>query len=197
MKCNILYTTEEIMEIQAQKGKPLELLIDHVVEKLFKCKAYTGTVYNFVLKKGGTKQDSMDVIQDSLIVLVKTLTRGTFKGKSSIENYTYGISKKLWLNKLKTYRHKHVVSIESEGKNDEMVEGTPLLDLETLERKKILWENLNKLGQICIKALELMALSFSHHEIAEEMGWTVERSRKHRSKCLEKLRNELRKDGRL
>lgn len=198
MKCPNNYRLEEILKIQKEKGKQLELLINHIVETLCKCKAYTDTVYNHIRNNGGNEQDSQDIIQESLLKLIKVLKRGNFRGESSIENYTYGISKNLWRDKQKSYRNKNVSNQGINIDRNEVDTKTPQSELEVNERKKILWKLTDKLGPTCKKVLKFLALGFSHQEIALEFeNWTEEKSRKQRSICKQKLRTLIQKDSKL
>ena len=64
-------------------------------------KKYFGYTRKFVLENKGNLEDAEDVFQDALIILYEKLYDDHFKAYTCLANYVTGISKNLWLKKLR------------------------------------------------------------------------------------------------
>lgn len=194
MICKIKYSTKEIVEIQKKKGIQLEILIDHVVTKLYECKSFTSMVLKYVTRNKGQEEDSSDIIQEALLALVLILKNNKFRGDASIENYTFSICKKLWLSKIKRSIFSKTIHLGIKVGPERVDNDNPESELETNEIKKKLWKKIDQLGPQCKELLRLMSLGFSHQEIAAKFNWERLKSRKQRSRCKLLLRNLIQND---
>ena len=194
MSCPIKYSTAEVIAASKKGGLELEKVINHVIEVLYQCRSFVGTVYRHVKKNRGNQQDGEDVLQEGLIQLAINLAKDKFKGGSSIENYAFGICRNKWLNEIyKKRREKEIFPGKDIGKN-KIAPENPEEDLLEEERIRILREIIKKLTGNCPRLLIYRLLKFSHKEISEEMGINVQTSRNETSKCLKKLRNFINDD---
>ena len=59
-------------------------------------------VKKYILNNKGKSEDAEDIFQDSLLILYEKLHSDNFEAYTCLGNYIVGISKNLWLKRLKT-----------------------------------------------------------------------------------------------
>ena len=59
-------------------------------------------IRRFILKNGGTEDDTIDVFQEALIIFYQKAVQPEFKLTSKISTYVYSTCKYLWKDKLKS-----------------------------------------------------------------------------------------------
>ncbi|MHA8059930.1 RNA polymerase sigma factor [Aquirufa beregesia] len=64
-------------------------------------KSYFPIVNHFILNNKGTPDDSLDIFQDTMIILVEKLRHDDFQLTASLKTYVFAIAKYLWFNKIR------------------------------------------------------------------------------------------------
>ena len=64
-------------------------------------KQYYQIVKRFILKNSGTEDDSLDVFQDAMLILVEKLRKDDFVLSASLKTYVLAIVKHLWFKKIR------------------------------------------------------------------------------------------------
>ncbi|MFL9832818.1 RNA polymerase sigma factor [Chryseobacterium terrae] len=67
-------------------------------------KEYFEMVNRFVIQNSGCKDDSEDIFQDTMIILLEKLQHDDFQLTASLKTYVMAIAKNLWLKKLKSFK---------------------------------------------------------------------------------------------
>lgn len=134
---------------------------------------YFGFAKKFVLNNSGNQEDAEDIFQDSLLILYEKLNADNFEAYTCLGNYIVGISKNLWLKKLKnrnfyiefpnTYFYEHQEEINS-----------------AIENEKYYWEKLNGyIKAISSHCQNLIHDIFVRHKSIEEIQNKYKYSNKH------------------
>ncbi|NND31904.1 MAG: sigma-70 family RNA polymerase sigma factor [Saprospiraceae bacterium] len=143
-------------------------------------------IHNFVLRRGGSHTDGLDVFHEGIIALDRNIRRGVFKAESSIEGYLYSICRFIWNNE---WRKKKKItthnSVETDQNHDEV---TPEIRLFAKEEKMMLRGILDLLDDSCRKILTLWKQSYSMDEIARDLNLSsAQLAKKYKYRCLKKL----------
>ena len=194
MKCVTKYSKQEILEACQAGGLKKEKMIMHVGEELGRCKAFHRSAFKSVRSKGKINQDAEDLIQDSILQVLISLTQNKYKGSSSIENFAMGILKNKLMNLNTKKIAKPLKDLPDRGeenlehhKNDaekQNVEETYILK----ERNKVLISFVERLGEDCKAVLSLWSKNYAHKEIEEILQIPESRSRKLTVSCKKKLK---------
>lgn len=139
-------------------------------------------VIDFVKNHGGNVEDGQDMYHEGIIVLDRNIREEKFRGESSIQGYLYSICRFLWMNRTRKQAKTRLTEDNQafEGASD----FTPESSYFDEERKSVLRQILEKLGDRCQKILNLWQLSYSMEEIAETMGLANEQqARKAKYRC--------------
>ena len=139
-------------------------------------------VIAFVRNRQGNTEDGQDMFHEGIIVLDRNVREGKFRGESPLKGYLYSICRFLWMNQLrKRAKTSPVADTALFEKPDET---TPEIALITEERKTILNQLLEQLGERCRSILELWKLSYSMEEIAEKLDFSsAAMARKAKYRC--------------
>lgn len=150
------------------------------------------SVTSWVLKNSGSKQDSEDVLQESIIVFLRLYSEGKVNDVTTPMPLVMLIAKRYWLGKLR-----------SKKSHSELLENEHLLDIdldieEQLEKEKkikVAQDALSDIGEQCKKLLKLFYFNAKRlDEIAVILGFRNEHvARSMKYKCLEKLRTIVNK----
>ncbi len=134
-----------------------------------------------IKRLGGNPEEAKDAFHDALLIYLEKEAKGTLKIHTSPKAYLLGTSKILWLR----YRNQYFDSLP--GDVAEFIE-------EENEEKNVL-DYLVLAGQKCLNMLKAFYYdNLSLQQIAAGFGFNGVRSatvQKH--KCIEKIRNELKK----
>ncbi len=156
-----------------------EAAIDFLYQKYYKM------MVNMIIKNNGTEEEARDIFQDALIVFWQKVRFKSLVLTSKISTYLYSICRNLWLKELE---HKKRLSYE---KKDDIQN----LTIEADERKKIIHQCINDLGETCQKVLTLYYFDgLSMKEIAKELAFSnadTAKTKKYKcKKALDKLVKE-------
>lgn len=146
-------------------------------------------IFSLVIKNSGNQEDTIDVLQDALIVLYEKIQLGDFELTAKITTYIYGVARNIWYNKL---RDNGKVIISTKDDYPEI----PETDDQLLPNKKELTGKQNRLSnaldEISEQCRRLLLLYYSGTKmkrIADELGYANEDSAKNnKSKCMKKLK---------
>ncbi len=140
----------------------------------------------YVRNNNGNAEDGQDVWQESIIALDRNIRQGKFREDAPLRGYLFSICRFVWMNQLRKKAHTTLVEelpIQSAPDPE-----TPELTMMDEERKGLLNQLLDKLGDRCRKILELWKLSYSMEEIAEMLGFSSEAmARKAKYRCQQSL----------
>ena len=143
---------------------------------------------NFIRTNSGEENDAEDFFQEALVVFIKVVRQGKFRGDSSIKTFLYAIMRNLWLNELKR-RKKALVRQTTYYEQHEQ---------ETRHVSELVYENettqqvlafFDRLGAHCKKILVMYYYQeMSMKDIAESMHYDNEQvARNAKYKCSKKL----------
>ncbi len=141
---------------------------------------------------GGSKDESWEIFQESLIVILQKAQSADFQLSSSFYTFLVSVCKFKWYNESKK-KYKKNVTIEAIGtlKDEADIEGS----LFKLERFQLYKDKLGELGPECRELLELFFSKVSLREIAVRMGLGSENAAKQKKyKCQKKLIEKIKKD---
>jgi RNA polymerase sigma factor (sigma-70 family) len=153
---------------------------------------YFGYTRKFVLSNKGNSEDAEDVFQDALIILYEKLYDDDFKAYTCLANYVTGISKNLWLKKLRN-RNFFVEMHESYYfENKEEIN-------QAIENERDYYDKLNDyINKISSHCQNLIHDIFMKNKNMEEIQEKYKYSTKHNAqnqkhKCVEQIR-KIKKD---
>jgi RNA polymerase sigma factor (sigma-70 family) len=146
------------------------------------------TISRLVLNNNGNQEDVADLFQDAIIVLYEKVRVDSFELQSSLRTYLYAISKRLWLNKLRS-RKQHL-SIEDNNVDQISIPPSVMEVLVKDEQSEIIAQLLEQVGNDCKEILSLYYFKrLRMKEIADVLGLAQEQGAKNKkSRCLKKLR---------
>lgn len=141
----------------------------------------------FILNNKGNQEDAEDIFQDSLLILYEKLSVDNFEVYTCLGNYIVGISKNLWLKKLKN-RNFYIEFPETYFiENQEEINAA-------IENEKFFWEKLNGYIQsISSHCQNLIHDIFIRNKTIEEIQDKYQYSSRHNAqnqkyKCVEQIR---------
>lgn len=163
---------------------------DRAWSKLLNNKDLRKMIFSLVIKNSGNEEDSIDVLQDALIVLYEKIQVGTFELTADLKTYIYAVARNIWYKKLNA-RGKILVNT-----NDDYPE-IPETDDQMLPDKKELSGALNRLSNAIEEISEqcrnlLMAFYGGEklNKITERFGYSTYDSIKNNiSRCRKKLKS--------
>ncbi|KAB1229087.1 RNA polymerase sigma factor [Chryseobacterium viscerum] len=141
----------------------------------------------FILKNKGNIEDAEDIFQDALLILYQKLNADDFNVQTCLGNYIIGISKNLWLKKLKN-RNFYIESPENYFiENQQEITSA-------IENEKYYWEKLfGYVKSISSHCQNLIHDIFIENKSIEEIQDKYQYSSKHNAqnqkyKCVEQIR---------
>ncbi|UHO38724.1 sigma-70 family RNA polymerase sigma factor [Chryseobacterium capnotolerans] len=148
---------------------------------------YFGYTKKFILKNKGNQEDAEDIFQDAMLILYEKLHADNFKIQTCLGNYLIGISKNLWLKRLRN-RNFYVESPEN-YLTDNYQEITS-----AIENEKYYWEKLvGYVQSISLHCQNLIHDIFIENKSIEEIQDKYKYSSKHNAqnqkyKCVEQIK---------
>ena len=147
-------------------------------------------VVNYVARRGGSKDDGLDIYHEGIIALDRNIRNDKFRSETSLEGYLYSICRFAWNNEWRK-RSKQVTRDiqEYELPPDEE---TPEEKVFSSEQKSLLTSALDLLDKPCIEILKMWKLSYSMEEIAKAQDLSSPAmAKKYRYRCMQKLMKRL------
>lgn len=167
-----------------------EQAFKYVYEKSFKSCA------SYILKNSGTKDDSRDIFQEAMVVLLSKVDNPKFQLTAKVETYMYSVVRHLWLKKLEK-KGRDITNLTKEGDTPDTISidfDWSLLEENPQDQKlKVVLDILNNFDKNdCKQVLRYYYFQkLSLKEIADIMGFSSAYAKKKKRNCLKYLRNEL------
>jgi len=160
-------------EILAKISKGDESALDFLYKKYYRM------MTKIVITNSGTEQEAKDIYQDALIVFWQKVIGGNLVLTSKISTYLYSICLNLWRKELdrksRLTNKQHDSAFEEDHSKD--------------ERKRIISECLNELGETCRKILTYYYFDgMSMLDIADKLGFAnTDTAKTKKYKCKKRL----------
>ncbi len=181
-------STENINEFQhfnAIKANDESALKSLYEDNYFKVEMY-------VLNNNGTSQDAKDIFQEAFIAAWRNIQLDKFypENESALQGYIYRIAKNKWLDHLRSAHYKKTIELK------ETAETLPE-DMLSEEDTQYITEVKNKFRQLGKNCREVLTRFYykkqSMRTIAEKFEWTEATAKNNKYRCLQRLRELLKK----
>ena len=152
-------------------------------------------IIRLITTKGGNRDDAMDVFQSALIILFERVREKEFELQGAFGGFLHSICRNIWGNRLQKKSFQEVRTADfikyDRGEGD----WEALMVQE--EKRVLLVDHLNRIGEECRKLLRMFFDRKSMKEIQEAMGWkSVSYASKRKFQCKEKLISSIQGDPR-
>ncbi len=149
-------------------------------------------VFAKIREKGGSKQDAQDAYQDAFKVFQRNIRNNGFEGRSSLRSYFVGIALRLWMDRNKQSWHNRVNLTDEQLQVKEQSPDNPLDAMIDTDRKNLVRQLLETIGERCKKILWLRANSHSMEEIAQAISLsTADMAKKEAYRCNNRLKEMI------
>jgi RNA polymerase sigma factor (sigma-70 family) len=155
---------------------------------------YTNNYYKaeqYILKNNGTIEYAKDIYQEAFIAVWRNIQSEKFhpENENSPAAYLHRIVKNKWLDHLRSQHHKKTIPLA--GDTDSVEEVWPEEDLLYLTEVK---NKFKYLGENCKQVLiRFYYKKESMRAIAEKFEWTEATAKNNKYRCLQRLRDLLKK----
>lgn len=146
----------------------------------------------YVLNNKGTSQDAKDIFQEAFIAVWRNIQLDKFypENESALKGYIYRIAKNKWLDHLRSAHYKKTIELK------ETAETLPE-DRLSEEDVQYIIEVKNKFRQLGKNCREVLTRFYYKKEsmrtIAEKFEWTEATAKNNKYRCLQRLRELLKK----
>lgn len=147
----------------------------------------------FVINNNGTAEQAKDIYQDAFLAVWRNVQLGRFapQNETALAGYLYQVAKNKWIDYLRSGHFKKTVQISNVEKEYEPVEELPAEQSDYINKIK---KGLLLLGENCKEVLgRFYYKNESLKTIAAAMNWTEATARNNKYRCLEKLRESIKK----
>lgn len=164
---------------------------EEVLWKLYK--ENYAAVESYILKNNGTSEQADDIYQEAFLILWRNVQLNKFvpQNEQSFQGYLCRIARNKWVDYLRSGHYK---------KNQQFSESfNSIADEEIVDNPEEKWFsqieiNFSKLNKECQQILiDFYYENKSMAEISEERGWTPATARNNKYRCLQKLRELIKK----
>ncbi len=177
----------EFPHFDAIKANDEEALKSLYEDNYFKVEMY-------VLNNNGTAEDAKDIYQEAFITVWRNIQLDKFypENENGLQGYIYRIAKNKWLDHLRSARYKKTSRLK-----DSPAAGYTPQEMLPEEDVKYINEVKNKfkhLGENCREVLtRFYYKKESMRTIAEKFEWTEATAKNNKYRCLQRLRELLKK----
>ncbi|GAB2491086.1 RNA polymerase sigma factor [Algoriphagus taiwanensis] len=185
MKLNRNLTDQELLEQIRSKTNP-----NQAINQLYE--QHYGVLENYILRNSGNQDDAADLIQEVMLVFVKLVTQGKFRGEASIKSFLYSICKNLWISELRKRKSMSARNERYEMEKDEM-DLDISEEISRNENLRFVMDLFEKLGEKCKQVLTLFYFEeLPMKEICEKLEFSSEQVlRNKKYKCLQSLTDQV------
>jgi RNA polymerase sigma factor (sigma-70 family) len=177
--------TDESLAAAIRNGGPQR---EAALQAMYQKPGLRETVIKIVLAQGGTRDDALDIFQETLVLFDRNLREGRFEGRSTLSTYFVGIAKWKWV----AQRRKQGRTTELLPDHYEGVVESPESDILRAEHRNWLEAALGKIGERCRELLRLYQLDYSMEEIVQTMHYAnTDVAKKEAYRCRMRLRDVL------
>ena len=154
---------------------------------------YFPSISFYIKQNMGNNEDSEDVFQEAIIVLLHKVRQPDFVLTSSLKTYIYVIAKNIWLKRLRDVKLISVDEVEYENLEAEIF-SFELQPEKTKEEKVTSW--ISKITSNCQRILKAL---FYYQEpmenVMKKMGWKNKHTAANQQyKCIQQVKKEGIKD---
>ncbi len=175
--------------LEADKKLLLELkqgkvqAFDELYARYFKMAA------SFVQNNGGNGEDTKDVFQETLFVLVKKLRQPDFQLTAKLSTYIFSIVRHLWLKRLRQRGRYQLVEQNQQLETIPLNDSDLVVKQEMEQKHELIAQTMAKLKAECRQIiLASYYEKLPQAEIAEKFGYAVKFVRVKLHRCMESLR---------
>ena len=159
---------------------------EHILKQLYNDVALRGAIMRMLLRNNGSNDDYENLISETLTRFYKIcITKQSFELKTNYINYLVGIAHFVWIGELKVIsKHKAEALSEEIELIEEMVE----VEFLNKERRSLINDLLEKLGQNCKEVLMFWSSGYTMLEIAQKMSYkSAGMAKKKKHVCIKEL----------
>ena len=177
--------TDEQLILALRLGKARAF--DELYTRYFKMAA------SFVQNNGGSGEDTKDIFQETLFVLVKKLRQPDFQLTAKLSTYTFSIVRHLWLKRIRQKGNYQLVDQDKELETIPLNDSDIEVKQETEQKHELIAKTMANLKEECRQIiLASYYEKLSHAEIAEKLGYAVKFVRVKLHRCMGSLRKMVR-----
>jgi RNA polymerase sigma factor (sigma-70 family) len=150
------------------------------------------TIEKYVLNNNGTTEDAKDIYQEAFIATWRNIQMDKFypENENALGGYIYRIAKNKWLDHLRSGHYKKITRI-NDSTDDLPEDLLPEEDIEYITEVK---NKFKHLGENCREVLtRFYYKKESMRVIAEKFEWTEATAKNNKYRCLQRLRELLKK----
>lgn len=186
MKSSIKEENEKILGIIQKDTQVIESLMNEMQV----------SIRWYVKKRGGTIQDAEDLMQDTMTSLFKMCKDEDVILNKTVEDYFFGIAKRIWHNHYKrnvkkAFRNEEYAEVFKETKN---IDNYILENIHRNNRLKVYKNYLNRLNTNCKEIFEMLNSGFSLEEISIKLDYTMNFMYKKHWRCKKELFEKIKSD---
>ncbi len=148
----------------------------------------------YILRNQGNREDSEDLFQECMVILLLRLRTDNFELKSALKTYLYAVNKNLWLKKL---RERKLSVSEALNEDEHVVQEEDFLSLQEQQAEKnsggLLSRLFENITSHCVILITRIFLKQEQSEqLIQELGYKNSHTfQNQKYKCI----NQLRKAG--
>ncbi len=150
---------------------------------------------SYVIRNSGTLEDAKDVFQDTIIALIKMVSRPHFeiRDNTKVSTLFYAIGSRLWLLNLRNRRIKTTNSDISEMNYEFSADEESMIEKRDYEEKhQLIAKSVKLLGEDCQKLLELYYFKNQKlKDIAGMLSYTEAFVRVKKNRCMNALKEKV------
>lgn len=148
-------------------------------------------INSYIKINSGTLEDTKEVFQEAMIVLLEKVREPHFKLTSNIGTYIYSICRNIWLNELKRRKIKKKEKTLFDYTYEEIT--FPVEDNKEEQKLKALEIAMHKLGDSCKLLIKMFYYELKKWEdIAGSLGYSsAANARNQKYKCIQRLKHLL------
>lgn len=184
----VSFTDEEM--IRMIQGKEEER--HQALRSFFLDQSLERMVFATIQGRGGSRQDAQDAYQDAFKIFQRNVRNNTFEGRSSLRSYFVGIALRIWMDRNKQSWHHRVSLTDEPLQLEEQSQDNPLDTMIDTDRRNLVRQLLENMGERCKKILWLRANSHSMEEIAASIGLSsADMAKKEAYRCNNRLKEMI------
>lgn len=161
---------------------------EELIKAIYNDKNFLGDIKSFVMSHNGTSEDYEDLLNDSILLFIKSCIKDNLNITTNLKSYLFGVVRNQWYSKLrrdgikvKIFNKPELEVITVENSNAELL-------LISNERSNCLNKIISLLGPACRKVLTLWANNLSMKKIAKKLSLSSEgAARKKKYDCMKNL----------
>lgn len=165
---------------------------DRIISEIYN--SYFPSVRQFIYKNNGSIEDSRDIFNDAILVVLQMAREGRLDFKCSLKTYVYAICRNMWLKKMKA----ETVDLVPYEDIEDTLQSAEVTEQEyfNFNRGHILFQkHLVKMPTTCREILDAFLEGKSFREITEEFNFENESyARKRKYRCVKMLIKRIQSD---